>query len=215
MQTNEHYWNEALKRYATKDWVNKPTLFAEQITQYLLINGDLLELGSGQGQDALYFAREGLSVTATDLVDTGLTECEAKAKTENLPIKFQIVDIGKPLPFVDNTFDIVYSHLGLHYLNKDGTEKLFKEIHRVLKPNGILASLFNTVEDPEIHSDGFEKIEENYYREVAFDFYKRFFSVEETQQLIEGLFEPLLLDNKGETYKDEIKTLIRLVARKI
>ncbi len=215
MQTNEHYWDEALKRYATKDWVNKPTLFAEQIIQYLPVKGNLLELGSGQGQDALYFAKQGHSVMATDLVDTGLKECEAKAKAEDLSINFELVDIAKPLPFADNSFDIVYSHLGLHYLNKEGTEQLFREIYRILKPGGILASLFNTIDDPEIHSSGFEKIEENYYREVAFDFYKRFFSVEETQQLIQGLFEPLLLDNKGETYKDEIKTLIRLVVKKV
>ncbi|OGH65882.1 MAG: hypothetical protein A3B90_03200 [Candidatus Magasanikbacteria bacterium RIFCSPHIGHO2_02_FULL_41_13] len=60
-----------------------------------------------------------------------------------------------------------------------------------------------------------KKIEENYYREVAFDFYKRFFSVEETSIFIQNLFEPIILDNHGETYKDEIKTLIRLVAKKV
>jgi len=212
--SNTHYWDEALKRYATKDWANKPTLFAEQIQQYFPSNGKLLELGSGQGQDALYFAKQGYDVTATDLVDTGIKECEQKGKSQDLSINFQLVDIAKPLPFEDNSFDIVYSHLGLHYLNKEGTEKLFHEIHRILKPGGVLASLFNTVEDPEMSSSGFEKIEENYYREIAFDFYKRFFSVEETKYLIDGLFEVTLLDNKGETYKDEIKTLIRLVALK-
>ncbi len=213
--SNTHYWNEALKRYATKDWANKPTLFAEQIQQYLPAQGNLLELGSGQGQDALYFAKQGYDVTATDLVDTGLKECEQKAKAENLNINFQLVDIAKTLPFEDKSFDIIYSHLGLHYLNKEGTEQLFREIHRILKPGGILVSLFNTVEDPEMTSPGFEKIEENFYREVAFDFYKRFFSVEETKYFIDGLFKPILLDNHGETYKDEIKTLIRLVAKKI
>lgn len=213
--SNQQYWGKALKRYATKDWANKPTLFAEQIQSFLPTTGKLLELGSGQGQDALYFARRGYEVTATDLVDTGLRECESKAQKENLQINFQIADISQPLPFADESFDIVYSHLGLHYLNKKGTEQLFREIQRILKPQGILASLFNTIEDPETASSGFEKIEENYYREVAFDFYKRFFSVEETKYFIDGLFEPVLLDNTGETYKDEIKTLIRLVARKI
>ncbi len=212
---NHNYWSEALKRYATKDWVNKPTLFAEQIKEYLPQMGKLVEFGSGQGQDALYFAKLGYEVTATDLVDTGLKECEVKAHKQNLSLQFRLVDIAKPLPFGSESFDIVYSHLGLHYLNKEGTKKLFQEIHRILKPNGILATLFNTVEDPEIQSDGFEKIEKNYYREVAFDFYKRFFSVEETKQFIDGLFDPILLDNKGETYKDEIKTLIRLVAKKV
>jgi SAM-dependent methyltransferase len=213
--SNIHYWDEALKRYATKDWANKPTLFAEQIQQYLPHSGKILELGSGQGQDALCFAKQGYDVTATDLVDTGLKECELKARSQDISLNFQLVDIGQALPFEDESFDIVYSHLGLHYLNKQGTEKLFQEIHRILKPGGILASLFNTVEDPEMSSSGFEKIEENYYREIAFDFYKRFFSVQETSKFIQNLFEPILLDNQGETYKDEIKTLIRLVAKKI
>lgn len=215
MQSSKHYWEEALQRYTTKDWVNKPTLFAEQISSLLPQSGKLLELGAGQGQDSRYFARLDYQVTATDLVDTGLKESARKAAEEHLTINFQKVDIGEQLPFADNTFDSVYSHLGLHYLNKVGTEKMFKEIHRVLKPDGILAALFNTAEDPEIHSAGFEKIEDNYYREKAFDFYKRYFSVEDTQKFIQGLFKPLLLDNHGETYKDQIKTLIRLVGKKI
>lgn|SRR3989338_4842545 len=155
--SNTHYWDEALKRYSTKDWANKPTLFAEQVQQYLPHEGKILELGSGQGQDALYFAKQGYDVMATDLVDTGLKECEQKGKSQDLSINFQLVDIAEPLPFEDKSFDIVYSHLGLHYLNKEGTKKLFQEIYRVLKPGGILASLFNTVEDPEMISQGFEK----------------------------------------------------------
>ena len=215
MTTNQEYWDAALTRYTTKDWVNKPTIFAEQITQYLPASGQLLELASGQGQDARYFARLGYKVTATDLVDTGLKEAAKKAELENLQINFQITDLAKPLPFPDNSFEIIYSHLGLHYFNKTDTKKLFKELHRVLKSGGILAALFNTTDDPEIHTPDFAKIEENYYREVAFDFPKRYFSVIETQEFIQDIFEPLLLDNSGETYKDEIKTLIRLVAKKI
>lgn len=213
--TNKQYWDEALKRYAAKSWVDKPTIFAEQITSYFPKRGKLLELAAGQGQDSRYFARLGYQVTATDLVDTGLNEASQKAKKENLKIDFQVVDLAGPLPFPDAAFDIVYSHLGLHYLNKADTEKMFQEIHRVLKPGGVLAALFNTVDDPEINSSEFEKIEDNYYREAAFDFKKRYFSVDETKYFISGLFEPLLLDNKGETYKDEIKTLIRLVGRKV
>lgn len=213
--TNQQYWNEALKRYTSKDWVDKPTIFAEQITSYLPKTGSLLELASGQGQDARYFARLGYKVTATDLVETGLKEAQQKAEKENLHIVFQTADLAQPLAFADASFDIVYSHLGLHYLDKIGTAKMFKEIHRVLKPGGILAALFNTIDDPEIHSVGFEKVEDNYYREIAFDFKKRYFSVEDTRHFLDGLFNPLLLDNNGETYKDEIKTLIRLVARKI
>lgn len=216
MSANERYWQAALARYATKDWVDKPTIFVEHIAPLLppAPPRKLLELAAGQGQDARYFARLGYDVTATDLVDTGLNEARAKAHQENLIIAFQIVNLAEPLPFSDNSFDVIYSHLGLHYFNKVDTAKLFQEIHRVLKPDGVLASLFNTLDDPEIQSAGYEKIEDGFYREIAFDFKKRYFSVEETRGFIAGLFEPMLLDNHGETYKDEIKTLVRLVARK-
>lgn len=214
-ESGKQYWDEALKRYETKDWVNKPTIFAEQITSYLPESGKLLELAAGQGQDSRYFARLGYEVTATDLVEVGLKESERKATEEGLQINFQTLDLADPLVFSDASFDVVYSHLGLHYLDAAGTKKMFAEIHRVLKPGGILVGLLNTLDDPEIQTPAFEKLEDGYYRETAFAFNKRFFSVESARTVLEGLFEPMLVDNHGETYKDTIKTLIRVVARKV
>lgn len=213
--TNKEYWDVALKRYETKDWVNKPTIFAEQVRGYLPESGALLELAAGQGQDSRYFARLGYDVTATDLVDVGLKESERKAKEENLTIDFQTLDLAQPLAFPDASFDVVYSHLGLHYLDKVGTDKMFQEIHRVLKPEGVLVALLNSLDDPEIQTPAFEQIEGDYYREIAFDFNKRFFSVDSARACLGDLFEPILVDNQGETYKDSIKTLIRVVAWKI
>jgi len=215
MSAETQYWDAALERYKNKEWVDKPTIFVEQIKECLPVSGKLLELAAGQGQDSRYFARQGYDVTATDLVEIGLNEAKRKADEEGLNIDFQTADLSEPLPFSDGSFDIVYSHLGLHYLDKVGTEKMMREIHRVLKSGGILAALLNSIDDPEIQTDAFEKIEDGYYREVAFDFKKRFFSVESAGAMLENLLTPVLLDNKGETYKDEIKTLIRLVAKKV
>mgnify|MGYP001601531676 CR=1 FL=1 len=214
-ETGKEYWEVVLKRYETKEWVDKPTIFAEQIKDYLPGSGKLLELAAGQAQDARYFAQLGYDVTATDLIDVGLKEADRKAKEENLEIDFQTLDLAQPLAFPDASFGVVYSHLGLHYLDAEGTAKMFKEIHRVLKPGGILAGLLNTIDDPEIQTPAFEKLEEGWYRELAFDYNKRFFSVESVEACLEGLFEPILLDTQGETYKDPIKALVRMVARKV
>ena len=213
-EKNTNYWKNALVRYETKDWVNKPTLFAQQVISYFPKSGKLLELGAGQGQDSLCFSQKGFAVTATDFVNTGLQNCEKKAKAQHLSIDFQLADISKPLAFLNETFDVVYSHLGLHYLNREKTQMLFKEIHRILKPDGLFITLLNTIEDPELQSSKFEKIEDYFYREMSFDFYKRYFSIEHVKDFTDGLFEFIILDNRGQTYKDEIKTLIRLVAKK-
>lgn len=39
--------------------------------------------------------------------------------------------------------------------------------------------------------------------------------LEYLREIIDGLFESVILDNKGTTYKDKIKILIRFVGRKI
>ena len=76
-----------------------------------------------------------------------------------------------------------------------------------------MTALFNTIDDPEVKD--FRKIEEGYYLEPETGLAKRYFSVESLENFTEGKFETIILDNKGETYKDEIHSLIRFVGRKV
>ncbi len=207
------YWEGALKKYGTQNWIDKPTIFIEQVVQFFPRSGRVLELAAGQGQDARYLAKLGFRVLCTDQSDYGLQEAKRKAERENLSIAFQKIDLSKPLPFASNEFDVVYSHLGLHYFDKQTTLFLFSEIRRILKPSGILAALFNTVDDPEIRSNEFEKIEDDYYHEISTGLFKRYFSIATTKKLINGLFEPIIVDQEGSAYKDGKKRLVRLVAR--
>lgn len=215
MNQSETYWDSALAKYGTKDWIDKPTIFVEQAVQYFPKGGKVLELAAGRGQDSRYLARVGFDVVCTDLSDFGLEEAKRKSEQEKLSIEFRKVDLSKLLPFQDNEFDVAYSHLGLHYFNKQDTIALLKEIRRVLKSGGILAALFNTVDDPELKGEGFEKIEDDYYREVSNGLQKRYFSVDSARGLIAGFFEPIILDNKGSSHKDGETKLIRLIAKAI
>ena len=210
----EEFWEKALASYGAKDWIDKPTIFVEQAIQYFPKNGKILELAAGQGQDSRFLAKNNFEVTCTDRSDFGLETAKEKSKKDNLNLTFKKVDFSQPLPFPNGTFDVVYSHLGLHYFSKENTRRLFLEIQRVLKPQGIIAALFIGADDPKIHFDGFEKIEDNYYLEVKTGLQKRYFTLEDTQYFIEGLFEPIILDDLGRAYKGGKTALIRLVARK-
>ncbi|MDO8489854.1 MAG: class I SAM-dependent methyltransferase [bacterium] len=212
---SEVFWESALQKYSAKDWIDKPTIFVVQAVEYFPQGGRILELAAGTGQDSRYLAKAGFDVTCTDRSEYGLREAERKAKEEHVSLTFQRVDLSHALPFVDNSFDAVYSHLGLHYFTKEYTRRLLEEIHRALKPHGIFAALFNTIEDPELQGEGFEKIEDHYYLELKTGLRKRYFIEGDAQDFIKGLFDPIILDDQGRAFKDGKTALIRLVARAV
>lgn len=198
------YWLKRVEEYSQKNWSKKESLFAQETIKYFPKHGDLLELGSGAGQDGRWFASQGYNVTITDLTDQSFRSPQ---------LKFQIVDMSQPLPFEPEQFDIIYSQLSLHYFTWARTQKLFEEIHNSLKPNGVLAFMVNTVEDPEI-GEG-EMLEPDYL--MVDGIKKRYFDVPTVEKLTSQGYEILLLDDRGTSYKDRekgITNLIRFVGRK-
>lgn len=190
------YWDEKQAKYEKLSWVNKPTAFAKFAIKYFPKSGKILELGGGQGADARFFAKAGYDVLLTDFSRKALEI--AKAKRGKLKIRFKNSDLAKgKLPFADNSFEIVYSSLSLHYFDEKTTQKLFNEIYRVLKPKGVLALLVNSMDDPEIKN--FEKIDEYFYRDPL-GLEKRYFTLEYLEEKIKGKFEIKVLDNKGKMH---------------
>ena len=206
-------WNAQHEQYAQKDWIHKPSIFGEWAIQYFPPHGTLLDLGGGQGQDAQYFLEEGYNVTLLDFAESALTKARERmllSYSEKLSIVHH--DITEPFPFQKEKFDIIYSHLALHYFSKEKTHAIFKEIHQVLKPGGIVAFLVNSVTDPECKIG--KKIEDDFYK--INNITKRYFSIESIRSFL-FQFQTLVADAHGETYKDReigVHNLIRFVGKK-
>lgn len=209
MDSNE-YWQKQHRKYSTFDWIIKPSIFAQQIINLLPKNGKLIDLGAGQGQDSRYFAENNFQVTSTDFTQDALDI--SKSRSDSLKIDYKNVDLAGSLPFDDSSFDIVYSHLALHYFDGKTTKNIFDEIYRILKKDGIFAAFVNTINDPEVAES--EKIEEEYFLSPV-GIKKRFFSVKYFRQLVGDKYQIEILDENGETYKDSIKNLIRFVGKKL
>lgn len=212
MQRSAEYWDKVHLRYALQDWIEKPTIFATQVVKYFPQNGKLLDLGAGQGQDSFFFASQGYEVVVADFSKKALDLAKKRAPVElSDKLTFEEVDMSNPLPYNAESFDVVYSHLGLHYFDTPRTQALFDEIYMTLKPGGIFATLTNSIHDPEFGQG--EQIEKQYYSDLQ-GVSKRYFSVD-TMKEFTSKFETILLDNAGETYKDVHKTLIRFVGKKL
>jgi hypothetical protein len=55
-------WSKIHDSYSAQDWINKPSLFAQSVSQYFPRTGSLLEIGGGLGQDSKYFKELGYDV---------------------------------------------------------------------------------------------------------------------------------------------------------
>ncbi|GAA3794176.1 hypothetical protein GCM10022226_11880 [Sphaerisporangium flaviroseum] len=111
--------------------------------------GPLLELGCGQGHDALYVAGCGYSVRALDLSPAAIERANDNLGAHpDADVRFLQHDTAMPLPFQDEAFDGIYSYLALHYFDDSTTRSVFSELRRVIHPGGTLAFCVKSVRDP-------------------------------------------------------------------
>ncbi|MDD5040401.1 MAG: class I SAM-dependent methyltransferase [Patescibacteria group bacterium] len=207
------YWNERHHHDAQTSWIIKPSIFARWALQYFPKTGTIADLGAGQGQDSRFFASRGYHVTMADFSDDALEYARQKL-TPDIQTRVSILrhDITKPLPFHDQAFDIVYSHLALHYFSEHTMRAIIDEIHRVLKNGGIFAALVNSIHDPEYTDHA--NIEPGYLEIGGIK--KRYFSAQSFLRFTPN-FNTIRCDENGETYKDRAKNtnqLVRYIGKK-
>lgn len=101
---------------------------------------DVLELGAGHGRDALYFAREGFTVLATDFSATGLDQLRTAAHEHGVAerVTTTVHDVCDPLPLADASVDAVFAHMLLCMaLSTKEIHAAVGEVRRVLRPGGV------------------------------------------------------------------------------
>lgn len=102
----------------------------------------ILELNCGTGEDALWFAKNGHTVLATDISEKMLEVTEKKATENNLndKIKTNKLDLTKIEEFISNeTFDLVFSNFGgINCLPFKDLYNLPAFLSKLIKPSGRL-----------------------------------------------------------------------------
>lgn len=74
----------------------------------------VLEIGCGEGKDAVFLAKNGYLVTAFDAAQTGIDKARSLAKRHGVQIDFFQADVLDYRP--DTSFDIVFSSGVFHYI---------------------------------------------------------------------------------------------------
>ena len=130
-------------RYASKEfyWGKKPSAMCDRVMEIISpATGSvmkLIDLGCGEGRNAVYFAKHGFAVTGVDISLPGLRKMTEYAREIGVDINVIEADIIDYQ--VDDTYDVVFSTGTLHYLPPEVREKRFNNYKGSTSPDGINA----------------------------------------------------------------------------
>ncbi|MEK6928541.1 MAG: methyltransferase domain-containing protein [Nanoarchaeota archaeon] len=144
MQDLKNYFD---KNYKGKKfyWGLSPSKIVVELLKYKQ-NGDVLDLGCGEGRNALFLAKKGFSVVGIDSSNEGIKKFLQLAKENNVSVEGQAEDI-KDYQFTKK-FDVIISIATLHFLKKKDISLLINKMKENTKKKGLnIISVF-TEENP-------------------------------------------------------------------
>jgi SAM-dependent methyltransferase len=120
--------------------LEEPSSFARVCVALLPRDASVFEVGCGNGRDALYMARSGLRVTASDSSKIAMAEVRAHLEKESFPHRPRLV--GRPIERLDDRhagdLDAVYMRFVLHAVTPDVASAGLRWAFRNLRPDGRL-----------------------------------------------------------------------------
>ena len=190
----DHKVLDQQSQYWEKSFQNKPEMFGLKPSK-AAINSlktfkeekikKIIELGAGLGRDAIFFAKNAISIMALDYSPAAIKIINKKSLEHKLSdfISTQIFDVRKKLPFEDNSIEACFSHM-LYCMALTTTELKYlnNEICRILKPGGFNIYTARHTADGDFKNGA--HIGEDLYETDGFIVH--FFSEEKIKQIVDG-----------------------------
>jgi len=120
-------------------WGTEPTPFCYQVIEKYppVRHLKLLEIGCGEGRDAVFFARNGYDTAAFDIEEKGVEKAKLLAAKFNVPLTAFRADMLTYTPTC--LYDVIYASRTLIYLPDDRREDFFAHYKKYTRPGGIHA----------------------------------------------------------------------------
>lgn len=200
------YWQEIIKNkkidFLQDKWMEK---YSEEIKK--VPSKEAIDLGCGIGADTKWLLDKGFDVISCDISEIALNKLK-----QSLPnSKTRQINMKEKLPFQDNSIGLVNANLSIHYFNLETTIKIFNEIYRIIKPNGIFMGRVNSDKNESYQKESTKKIEENFYYD-----YGRYFRLFNKEQfaILTKQWKTIILNENITVRQNKKKALWEFILQK-
>ena len=201
MPKSEKYWDKEYQK--TKSlWGFRPSPILIHY-QKLIPKGKVLDLGIGEGRNALAMAERGFEVDGFDISETAIQRCQKQAEEANLKLNVKGADICN-IDIQENSYSLIISAMVLQFLEKPDVDAIIEKAKKGLQKEGIFYMSAFSTENPSYkmmkeNNDRFELVAPNTFYSKEKNMCLHYFSKEEvlsyfTQFQIISYSESYLLD---------------------
>lgn len=147
---DKNYWEEYYQIHGNDKGIAKHSTFSEFcLNKHIKETDRVVEIGSGNGRDAIFFAHHCEHVVAIDQSTTAI-DIEKKAIFEDVSARLlPLADDFTLMDFkVAGDVDVIYSRFTLHAITSDDEKILLPRVYDSLNDGGLFCIEARTVNDP-------------------------------------------------------------------
>lgn len=154
MAEKDHYSDDCKnyfnKQYSKEDSYlgDQPNLIVPLLSSHLKPGSRVLVIGCGEGRDALFLARTGFDVVATEISEAGLDKVRKAIRSNGVNIELLRLDAHEPHDHLGK-FDAILIMNILQFLHPDKIGNRIDHFQSLVAPTGFMSIQVFTIEDPQ------------------------------------------------------------------
>ena len=128
------------QRYLSKEnyWNSKPSSMVYKTLELISPikpKMKLLDIGCGEGANAIFFAQNGFDVTGFDLSIVGINKTKENAERNRVSIDVFQADINEVK--LEGSYDVIFSSGTLQYLQPEKRQLFIENLQKITNTNGV------------------------------------------------------------------------------